>query len=129
MSRKMPANAAKQPAVAPSRRTTTLAPGRRFDEVLALIDAARRRAYQAINTELVALYWEVGKYISKKIASAEWGDGVVDELATTIARQYPGMRGYTRRNLFRMRPFFDTYQGKKVSPLVTQLPWTHHLIC
>jgi predicted nuclease of restriction endonuclease-like (RecB) superfamily len=39
------------------------------------------------------------------------------------------MRGYTRRNLFRMRQFYDTYQGnKKVSPLVTQLPWTHHLI-
>jgi hypothetical protein len=57
------------------------------------------------------------------------GDGVVDELAATIARQYPGMRGYTRRNLFRTRQFYDTYQGnQKVSPLVTQLPWTHHLI-
>jgi hypothetical protein len=88
----------------------------KFDEVLALIEAARRRAYQAINTELVDLYWELGQYISKKIASAEWGDGVVDELAATIARQYPGMRGYTRRNLFRMRQFYDTYQGnKKVS--------------
>jgi hypothetical protein len=39
--------------------------------------------------------------MSKKIASAEWGDGVVDELAATIARQYPRMRGYTRPNLFR----------------------------
>jgi len=115
--------------MAPSRRATTLIPVQRFDEVLALIEAARRRAYQAINTELVDLYWELGKYISKKIASAEWGDGVVDELAATIARQYPGVRGYTRRNLFRMRQFYDTYQGnKKVSPLVTQLPWTHHLI-
>jgi hypothetical protein len=41
----------------------------------------------------------------------------------------PGHRGYTRWNLFRMRQFFDAYEGeKKVSPLVTQLPWTHHLI-
>ena len=102
---------------------------RNFDEVLALIEAARRRAYQAINTELVDLYWNLGKYISKKITSAEWGDAVVDELAATIASQYPGMRGYTRRNLFRMRQFYETYRGdKKVSPLVTQLPWTHHLI-
>jgi len=54
---------------------------------------------------------------------------VVDELAATIARQYPGMRGYTRRNLFRMRQFFEVYRGqKKVSPLVTQLPWAHHRI-
>jgi len=100
-----------------------------FDEVLSLIEAARGRAYQAINTELVELYWELGKYISEKITSAEWGDGVVDELAATIARQYPGMRGYTRRNLFRMRQFYDAYCGDpKVSALLTQLPWTHHLL-
>jgi hypothetical protein len=75
------------------------------------------------------LYWKLGEYISKKIASAEWGDSVVEELATAIAQQYPGMRGYTRRNLFRMRQFYEAYRGhKKVSPLVTQLPWTHHLL-
>ena len=101
----------------------------RFDEVLSIIEAARRRAYQAVNAELVNLYWQLGEYISKKIATAEWGDGVVEELAATIAREYPGMRGYTRPNLFRMRQFFEAYQGdKKVSPLVRQLPWTHHLI-
>ncbi len=128
-SRKTSAKAGTPMAVAAQRRSATLAVARKFDEVLALIEAARRRAYQAINTELVGLYWELGAYISKKIASAEWGDGVVDELAATIARQYPGMRGYTRRNLFRMRQFFEVYRGqKKVSPLVTQLPWTHHLI-
>ncbi len=100
-----------------------------FDEVLDLIETARRRAYQAVNSELVGLYWQLGEYISRKIASAEWGDGVVDELAATIAGEYPNMRGYTRRNLFRMRQFYEVYRGdKKVSPLVTQLPWTHHLI-
>jgi len=105
------------------------AASRRFGEVLALIEAARHRAYQAVNTELVTLYWEIGAYISKKIEAAEWGDGVVDELAVAIAREYPGVRGYTRRNLFRMRQFFDAYRDtKKVSPLVTLLPWTHHLI-
>jgi predicted nuclease of restriction endonuclease-like (RecB) superfamily len=54
---------------------------------------------------------------------------VVDELAASLARRFPGLRGFTRRNLFRMRQFFEAYRGhKKVSPLVTQLPWTHHLI-
>ena len=100
-----------------------------FGEVLALIEAARHRAYQAVNTELVGLYWQLGEYISEKIVSAAWGAGVVDDLAATIAREYPGMRGFTRRNLFRMRQFYEAYRGqKKVSPLVTQLPWTHHLI-
>jgi len=99
-----------------------------FDEVLALIEAARGRAYQLVNAELIKLYWRLGEYISKKIERAEWGDGVVDELAGEIAKRYPGLRGYTRRNLFRMRQFFEAYRtDKKVSSLLTQLPWTHHL--
>jgi predicted nuclease of restriction endonuclease-like (RecB) superfamily len=101
----------------------------KFGEVLALIEAARRRAYQAVNSELVSLYWRLGEYISKKITAAEWGVGVVPELAASIAREYPGLRGYTPRNLFRMRQFYEIYRGDEiVTPLVTQLPWTHHLI-
>ena len=99
-----------------------------FNEVLALIEVARRRAYQTVNAELVGLYWQLGEYISRKIESAQWGDGVVEELAAAIARRYPGLRGYTRPNLFRMRQFYEAYRGnEKVSPLVRQLPWTHHL--
>lgn len=114
------------PAIAP---TGSVAEVRSFDDVLALIEAAKRRAHQAINTELVGLYWQVGEYISKKIESAGWGDGVVDELAATIARHHPGMRGFTRPNLFRMRQLYEAYRDDaKVSPLVRQLPWTHHLI-
>jgi predicted nuclease of restriction endonuclease-like (RecB) superfamily len=97
--------------------------------VLALIESAKRRAYQAVNVELVGLYWLVGAYLSKKLATAEWGDGVVVQLAAAIARVHPGMRGFTRRNLFRMRQFYEAYRdNEKVSPLVTLLPWTHHLM-
>lgn len=57
------------------------------------------------------------------------GDGVVEELAADLATRYPGLRGYTRPNLFRMRQFYEAYRAnRKVSPLVRQLPWTHHLI-
>lgn len=103
----------------------------RFADILGLIDAARRRAYEAVNVELVALYWRVGAYIDRKLVTAEWGDGVVDELAATIASRYPGLRGFTRRNLFRMRQFHAAYPGgtdENVPPVVTQLPWTHHLV-
>ncbi|MEI6633590.1 MAG: PDDEXK nuclease domain-containing protein [Chlamydiota bacterium] len=100
-----------------------------FAEVVSLIERARQRAYQAVNTELVNLYWQIGEYISAKLSTAEWGDGVVDRLARHLARTMPGLRGFTRRNLFRMRQFYETYaRDKKVTPLVTQLPWTHHLI-
>ena len=94
-----------------------------FDEIVDLIRTARQRAYQAVNTELVSLYWQIGKYISGKLAAAEWGEGVVDHLAQHLERTLPGLRGFTRRNLFRMRQVFDTYASdEKVSPLVTQLP-------
>jgi len=54
---------------------------------------------------------------------------VVAELAAALARSYPGARGYTRSNLFRMRQLDEAYRGStNVAPLVRQLPWTHHLI-
>lgn len=100
-----------------------------FAEVVNLIHSARQRAFQAVNTTLIDLYWQVGEYISRKIESAEWGDGVVEQLAAYIARTQPGLRGFTRANLFRMRQFYEIYQGDtKVSALPRQLTWTHNLI-
>ncbi len=100
-----------------------------FDEVLSLIEQARQRATQAVNTQLVDLYWQVGAYISHKLAQAEWGDAVVGQLAQYLAHTQPGLRGFTRRNLFRMRQFYETYRhDEKVTALLTQLPWTHNLI-
>jgi predicted nuclease of restriction endonuclease-like (RecB) superfamily len=126
----------------PSRKTTpaqaqamvaapSLPPAheRSFREVLEMIEAARARAYQAVNTELIDLYWRVGEYISRKIETAAWGQGVVIELATYLQRHHPNLRGFTRASLFRMRQFFDTYRNdKKVAALLRQLKWTHHLM-
>jgi len=100
-----------------------------FAEITQLIAAARARAVQAVNTTLIDLYWQVGQVISHKIAQAQWGDGVVAQLAAHLAQTQPGLRGFTRSNLFRMRKFYETYQGDEVvAPLVRQLPWTHNLI-
>ncbi len=100
-----------------------------FAEIVDLIVATRQRAVQTVNATLIDLYWQVGAIISRKIAAAEWGDGVVAQLAEHIARTQPGLRGFTRRNLFRMRQFYEAYRDDEiVSALLTQLPWTHHLI-
>ena len=56
-----------------------------FNEVVQLIAAARQRAMQSVNTTLIELYWQVGAIISRKIEAAEWGDGVVEQLARHIA--------------------------------------------
>ena len=99
-----------------------------FAEVAGLIAAARQRAFQAVNTALIELYWQVGEYISRKIEAAEWGTGVVPKLAQYIARTQPGQRGFTRSNLLRMRKFYETYrEAPIVAALLRQLPWTHNL--
>jgi predicted nuclease of restriction endonuclease-like (RecB) superfamily len=100
-----------------------------FLEIVEMIQSARQQAFQTVNTALIDLYWRVGEYISRKLATAVWGEGVIDQLARFIAQKHPDLKGFTRRNLFRMRQFFEAYQhDEKVSPLVTQLPWTHNLI-
>ena len=100
-----------------------------FTEITQLIVSAHQRAVQAVNTALIDLYWQVGQTISRKIAAAEWGDAVVPQLAAHLAQTQPGLRGFTRANLFRMRQLYEAYKDdEKVSALLRQLPWTHNLI-
>ncbi|MFU7598321.1 PDDEXK nuclease domain-containing protein [Legionella pneumophila] len=100
-----------------------------FEDIVNLITSSKNKAYQAVNTLLIDLYWRIGEYISQKISHAEWGEGVVEQLASYIYRTQPGIRGFTRPNLFRMKQFYETYHKDQiVSPLVRQLPWTHNLI-
>ncbi len=100
-----------------------------FAEVVGLIQQSRQRAFHAVNTELIDLYWQVGAYISRKLETAAWGEGVVDQLARYIARKHQDIKGFTRASLFRMRQFYETYRSdKKVAPLVRQLSWTHNLL-
>jgi predicted nuclease of restriction endonuclease-like (RecB) superfamily len=117
-----------------SEKAITPSPGlvrneQTFADIVALISASRLRALQAVNTALMELYWQIGEIISRKLERAEWGDSVVEELARYISRTHPGLRGFTRANLFRMRQFYETYrQEEKVAPLVRQLPWSHNLV-
>jgi predicted nuclease of restriction endonuclease-like (RecB) superfamily len=109
--------------------SVTNAPVDSFNEVVMMIRQAQQHALQTINKELVDLYWRLGEFISQKIETAVWGEGVVIQLVNYIKREHPDLRGYTRSNLFRMRQFYETYRtDEKVAPLVRQLPWTHNLL-
>jgi predicted nuclease of restriction endonuclease-like (RecB) superfamily len=99
-----------------------------FDEVLALIDAARAQAVAAVNTALIDLYWKIGQHITRRIATDGWGQGTVQALAEYIHKRHPGMSGYSARNLWRMMQFFEAYRERpKLSPLVRELSWSHNL--
>ena len=102
---------------------------KQFSEVVRMIHDARFNAIRHVNAELIKLYGNVGKYVSKKLATAEWGDAVIDRLVNYIQSKHPEFKGFTRRGLYRMRQFYETYKDYAfVSPLVTQISWTNHLI-
>ena len=100
-----------------------------FADVLKHIQQSRQKMFSHINTALIDLYWQIGQIISDKVSSAAWGKGVVKELATYITQQDHELKGFSDKNLWRMKQFFETYQAdEKLSPLVRELPWTHNTI-
>ncbi len=100
-----------------------------FVEVLQQIRQSRQKAFAQINTVLIDLYWYLGKTISYKVQTASWGKGVVVELARYIAENDPEIKGFSDKNLWRMKQFYETYRvDEKLSSLVRELPWTHNTL-
>ncbi|MBU0486877.1 MAG: hypothetical protein KKD31_02880 [Bacteroidetes bacterium] len=87
-----------------------------------LIEDSRNRVFQKVNEELVLLYFNVGNIVSDKVAAGVWGENTVDELVTYIERHYPGLKGFNRRGLYRMKQFYEVYSSDDfVLPIATQL--------
>lgn len=80
-----------------------------FDSILILIQEARARIYAKANAELVLLYFNVGKIVSEKVSAGKWGENTVQELADFINAKQPGLSGFNRRGLYRMRQFYESY--------------------
>lgn len=101
----------------------------RFTDIIQLIKHSRTNAIRAVNAALIDLYWNIGEYISRKIEQAEWGDSVVSELAKYIQQNEPDIKGFSDKNIWRMKQFFETYRGfPKLSPVVREISWTHNML-
>lgn len=102
---------------------------KRFTDIIQLIKQSRTNAIKAVNAELINLYWNIGEHISKKIEQSEWGDSVVTELANFIQTQEPEIKGFSDKNIWRMKQFYETYKDfPKLSPLVREISWTNNLL-
>ena len=100
-----------------------------FENIIAIIENAKIRALKAVNTELIMMYREVGKYLSTLVAESSFGDKVIDEVAAYIAKNNPTVKGFNRRGLYRMKQFYETYKDDEfVSTLLTQISWSNHLL-
>lgn len=100
-------------------------------EVKARIAAARTRAVLAVNSELIALYWEIGRGILEREERQGWGAKVIDSLAADLRREFSDMTGLSLRNLKYMRAFAQAWPAKDrasfVQQPVAQLPWGHNI--
>ena len=100
-----------------------------FEQVRQIIENSRNNALKKVNEELILMYQGIGKFLSEQAEKASYGDNYIDSLSAYIQERFPGIKGFTRRGLYRMKQFYETYAGnEKVSPLVTQLSWTNHLL-
>lgn len=99
-----------------------------FTEIIELIKQSRIRAIKSVNAELIDLYWNIGEHISKKINRTEWGKSVVSELAAYIQKNEPGLKGFSDKNLWRMKQFYETYKDfPDISTLLREISWSHNL--
>ena len=95
-----------------------------FDEVIHIIDNARSRAMKAVNAELIQMYWEIGAYVSGRVKDGGWGKSVVADFSEFLQAHYPGTKGFSAQNIWRMKQFYETYcDNEKLSPLVREIPW------
>lgn len=100
-----------------------------FSEIAQIIKETRDNAYRKVNEELILMYQKVGKFLSEKSETATYGESYIDSLSEYIRQLFPGIKGFNRRGLYRMKQFYETYAGnEKVSALLTQLSWTNHLL-
>jgi len=101
----------------------------RFTVIIQLIKQSRANAIRTVNAQLINLYWNIGEHISKKIEKSEWGDAVVTELADFIQKYEPEIKGFSDKNIWRMKQFYETYKDfPKLSPLVREISWTNNLL-
>ncbi len=101
----------------------------RFDHIIQLIHQSRASAIKSVNAELINLYWKIGEYISNKIEQSEWGDSVVKELSNYIQKNQPELKGFSDKNIWRMKQFYEAYKNSpKLSALLREISWTHNLI-
>lgn len=93
------------------------------------VRTAQYAALKAVNTELVGLYWDIGKMIVERQSDAKHGLAIAEQLASDLRSEFPGIAGFSRRNVFYMREFFLSYRDDaKVQPLVAQIAWSHNLV-
>ena len=98
-------------------------------EVKERVRASQLRALRAVNSELVSLYFDIGRLIVQRQEGTTWGRGVVKQLAADLRAEFPGVSGFFERNLWYAREFFRVYMDQeKLQPMVAEVDYAHDFL-
>lgn len=99
------------------------------NEITSRIRSAQYEALKAVNKEMIALYWEIGKRITEQQAALGWGKSVVENLSRDIQKEFPGIKGFGVSNMWDMARFYTEYQSNEIlQPLVGEISWSKHIV-
>ena len=99
------------------------------NEITSRIRSAQYEALKAVNKEMIALYWEIGKRITEQQAALGWGKSVVENLSRDIQKEFPGIKGFGVSNMWDMARFYTEYQSNEfLQPLVGEISWSKHIV-
>jgi len=99
-----------------------------LDQIKKDIFQSQMKAMASVSQELTLLYWRIGKALSEKMDQEGWGAKVVETLARDLSNEFPGMAGFSLRNLRYMRKFAGAYSDSNVATAVAKLPWGHNVV-
>ncbi len=112
-----------------------------LDDLKSRIQASQIQAALAVNSALIELYWHIGETIVKRQEAQGWGTSIVDRLAKDIQSSFPGIRGFSRQNMWKMRAFYLAWtqevrnlsqpvrdlDGLNLPQAVREIPWGHNI--
>lgn len=129
--------------------TTTSIASREYSQWLVklktIIKSSQTKAALSVNSELVLLYWNIGKMIMQKQIESSWGSKLIEQVAQDLQREFPGIKGFSRTNLIYCKKLYSFYSGQPEqqigeqavhqlhdnSPalqLITKIPWGHNIV-
>jgi predicted nuclease of restriction endonuclease-like (RecB) superfamily len=99
-----------------------------LSEIKERVRSAQYVALKAVNTELISLYWDIGRLIVERQQGDSWGKSIVEALAKDLQVEFPGMSGFSGRNIWWMRQFYEAYStNEKLKQLVSEIGWGHNI--
>lgn len=103
--------------------------GTLLTELKARIHSAQYAALRAVNKELIALYWDIGKLIEERQEAEGWGKAVVERLSADLRAEFGEKSGFSGRNLWYMRTFYREYKEQPIlQPLAAEIAWTKNTL-